>query len=172
MPSSALTGRDPQKGKNGFSTHKGFTVIELMITVAVIAIITSLALPSTMRIIEKRQVTSGAQQLTAFMSSAQMEAVKRNEMIAIWRDEANQCMGYFSFDPGVVYPDPPCDCTLLDPDADGACAIDEFGDGAGMGLRVMSNSILNKPVDIAAIDLGGGDDLVVFDPVEGDVGRR
>jgi hypothetical protein len=104
--------------------------------------------------------------MSAFLSSAKMEAIKRNEMIAIWRDEANQCMGYFSFDPGVV-PPPTCDCTLLDPDADGACAIDEFGDGTGMSLRVMNNSVLNKPVDIAAIDLGGGDELVVFDPIRG-----
>jgi hypothetical protein len=31
----------------------------------------------------------------------------------------------------------------------------------------MNNSVLNKPVDIAAIDLGCGDELVVFDPIRG-----
>ena len=44
MPNRAHSRRDPQKGKNGFSTSKGFTVIELMIAVGVLAIITSLAL--------------------------------------------------------------------------------------------------------------------------------
>jgi type IV fimbrial biogenesis protein FimT len=83
MPSPAQNRRDPQQGKNGFSTNKGFTLIELMITLAVIAIITSLALPSYRSIIEKRQVTSGAEQLTAFMTAAQMEAVKRNQQVAI-----------------------------------------------------------------------------------------
>ena len=83
MPSPALKGRDPQQGKKGFSTNKGFTVIELMISIAVLAIITSLALPSYRAIIEKRQVTSGAEQLTAFLSAAQMEAVKRNQPVAI-----------------------------------------------------------------------------------------
>ena len=37
MPSSAQTRRDPQQGKKGFSKNKGFTVIELLIAVAVIA---------------------------------------------------------------------------------------------------------------------------------------
>jgi prepilin-type N-terminal cleavage/methylation domain-containing protein len=157
--------RDPQKGKKEFSTHHGFSVIELMIAVAVLAIITSLALPSYRALIEKRQVTSGAQQISAFLSSAKMEAIKRNEMIAVWRDEANQCLGYYSFNPD--NPRGNCDCTVLDPNGVNACAIDEFDDGANMGLRVMSNSILNKPVDITAIDLGGDDDLVIFDPIRG-----
>jgi prepilin-type N-terminal cleavage/methylation domain-containing protein len=156
--------RDPQKGKKEFSTHKGFTIIELMIVVAVIAIVTSLALPSYHTLIEKRRLTSGAEQISAFLSSAKMESVKRNEKIAIWRDEANQCMGYFTFDPDGSGE---CDCTEMDPNAENACAIDEFGDGTAMALRVISNSILNKPVNMTAIDLGGSDELVIFDPVRG-----
>ena len=73
MPSQAQTRRDPQKGKKGFSTNKGFTVIELMIGIAVVAIIASLALPSYRAIIEKRQVTSAAEQLTAFLGSMKGE---------------------------------------------------------------------------------------------------
>jgi len=87
MPSTAQTRRDPQKGKKEFSKtkgFKGFTVIELMITVAVVAIITSLALPSYRSIIEKRRITSSAEQLTAFMSAAQMESVKLNQEVAIF----------------------------------------------------------------------------------------
>ena len=83
MPNSAQTRRDPQKGKNGFSNNKGFTLIELMIAIAVLAIVTSLALPSYRTIIEKRQVTSGAEQFRAFMSSAQFESVRRNQPVAV-----------------------------------------------------------------------------------------
>jgi prepilin-type N-terminal cleavage/methylation domain-containing protein len=46
MTTSVTLRRGPQKGKNGFSIRNGFTLIELMVVVAVIAIITSLALPS------------------------------------------------------------------------------------------------------------------------------
>ncbi len=157
--------RDSQKGKNGFSKHKGFTLIELMVVIGIVAIITSLAFPSYRTLIEKRQVTSGAEQISAFLSAAKMEAVKRNEQIAIWRNLSEACMGFYSYDP--ANPRDSCDCTLTDPDTANACAIDEYGDGTAMGLRVFNNNLLNKPVNITAIDLGGGDDLVIIDPVRG-----
>jgi len=69
--------------KDGPFNGKGLTLVELLVTVAVVAIITTLALPSYRALIEKRYVTSGAQQLAAFVSSAQLEAVKRNENVAL-----------------------------------------------------------------------------------------
>ena len=158
--------RDPQKGKKEFSTDKGFTLIELMVVIAIVAIITSFALPSYRTLLEKRQVTSGAQQISAFLSSAKMEAIKRNEQIAIFRDVVNGCMGFYSYDPADPRND--CDCESIDPDAVNACAIDEFGDGTAMRLHVLNDSILNKPVNITAIDiLGRSDNLLIFDPIRG-----
>jgi len=96
MPNRALSRRDPQNGKNGFSTIKGFTVIELMVAVAVLAIITSLALPSYRTILEKRQVTKGAEQFAAFLSQAKGEAVKLNDDVALSYSisGADWCMGF------------------------------------------------------------------------------
>ena len=167
MTNRALVRKDPPKGKKGFSKNKGFTVIELMVVVAIVAIITSLAFPSYRTLIEKREVTSGAQQLSAFLSAAKMESIKRNEQIAIWRDVANQCVGYFSYNTDATTPRDNCDCTLMDAGADNACAIDEFNDGTAMSLRVLNSNVLNKPVNITAIELGGTDELVIFDPVRG-----
>jgi prepilin-type N-terminal cleavage/methylation domain-containing protein len=93
MTNLAQNRRDPQKGKKGFS-NKGFTVIEMLITVAVLAIIASLALPSYRSIVEKRQVTSAAEQLTAFLSSMKGEAVKLNEDLALSYSTADQCLGF------------------------------------------------------------------------------
>ena len=168
MPNRPLSRRDPQNGKNGFSIIKGFTVIELMVVVAIIAIVTSLALPSYRAILEKRQVTSGAQQVTAFLSAAKMEAIKRNEKVAIstYVDANEWCMGFVAYDANEPDAGSDCDCTLNDPAAVGACAVDEFGDGT-MVLRVLRGSQLNKPVNMTAIDLGGGDDMVIFDPIRG-----
>lgn len=165
MTTSELFRRDPQKGKSGFSIKRGFSAIELMITIGVVVIIASLALPSYGTLKEKRRVTGGAEQIAEFLSSAKMEAIKRNERIAIWRDVDNQCMGYFSL--AVDAERTNCDCMLLVPDGVNACAIDDFRDGSRMSLHVINNSVLDKPVDIYAIDLGGEDELVVFDPVSG-----
>jgi len=161
------TRRDPQKGKKEFSTHRGFTLIELMVVIAVVAIITSFALPSYRTLIEKRSVTSGAQQISAFFSAAKMEAVKRNEMIAIYTDVGAACMGFFSYDPDEATLRTDCDCTLLDPDAPNACAVDEFGDG-GMRLHALNAGLLNKPVNLTGIVITGrADGLVIFDPIRG-----
>ena len=167
MKTFGQTRRDPQKGKKEFSTHRGFTIIELMVVIAVVAIITSFALPSYRTLIEKRSVTSGAQQISAFFSAAKMEAIKRNEMIAIHTDLGDACMGFFAYDPDAATPRTNCDCTLTDPDAGNACSVDEFGDGE-MRLHVLDANSLNKPVKVTDIDiLGRADDLVIFDPIRG-----
>jgi prepilin-type N-terminal cleavage/methylation domain-containing protein len=164
MTTRAQSRRDPQKGKKGFSKNKGFTVIELMVAVAVIAIITSLAFPSYRTLIEKRDVTSGAEQLSAFLSSARMESVKRNEQIAVYR-MGQQCIGFFSYDRDD--PRTECNCLQTDPTQADACAIDEFRDGTAMRLHALNLEAMNKPVQVTDITMGGGDNLVIFDPIRG-----
>ena len=151
MPIQGPPGTDPIRRENGLSAARGFTVIELMITIAVIAVAVSLALPSYRALIEKRQVTSGAEQLTAFLSSAQLEAVKRNRDVAIR-------------------------CSL----AAESCETFELGDNDSstaddLSLRIVnfcgdSNSPscgANIKADVDAIDYGGDDSEVIFDPVRG-----
>jgi prepilin-type N-terminal cleavage/methylation domain-containing protein len=153
MPIRAQTRRDPLKGKNGFSAVKGFTLVELMIVLGILAIITSLALPSYRTIIEKRQVTSGAEQLAAFLSSVQMESVKRSENISVTysrTDVDTWCIGVVS---GITA----CDCTVIDPTDSDACVIDSQ-------LRVASDANLNFPGIMSSMD---GDGDFVFDPARG-----
>jgi len=158
MPTRAHTRRDPQKGKNGFSAVKGFTLIELMIAIVVLAIITSLALPSYRTIVEKRQVTSGAEQLAAFLSSAQMESVKRSGNIWVnykWSAMDSWCIGFSSVN-WEVEAEQACDCTITVPGPD-ACVIDGQ-------LRVVNDANLNFPSIMKSMD---GDENFVFDPARG-----
>lgn len=151
MPNRAQTRRDPQKGKKEFSIRNGFTVIELMVVVAVIAIVASFALPSYRTIVEKRQLSSGAEQVTAFFSSAQMEAVKRNQFVAVnyqWNG-GNWCLGMIAGDEDTV----DCDCT------DGSCLMDGQ-------VRIFDSSNLTRQ-DILSSATLGDDDTIVFDPVRG-----
>lgn len=152
MPNSAKTRREPKKGKNGFSNNKGFTVIELMITIGVLAVLMSLALPSYRAIIEKRHVTSGAEQLAAFLSVAQMEAVKRSENVTVslgWTDNETWCVG-------TVIGTTACDCTNTDPDT-ADCKIDSQ-------VRIIDDSNLNYPGIVDSIDTDGH---FIFDPARG-----
>jgi type IV fimbrial biogenesis protein FimT len=158
MPNRAQTRRDPQKGKKGFSKNKGFTLIEVMIVLAVLAVLTSLALPSYRTIIEKRQVTSGAEQIGAFISAVQFEAVKRGSPLAVrymHSDADTWCIGVTEVLPGSTS-NTPCDCTKAAGDA-AACEVDGV-------LRVLQSTDLNYPKIMNDMD---GDGAFAFDPVRG-----
>ncbi|MBT8062230.1 MAG: GspH/FimT family pseudopilin [Gammaproteobacteria bacterium] len=63
--------------------HKGFTLVELLITVVVVSIGVALAVPSWDNLVQKRQVTSAAEELASFLAYAQSEAVKSNEEVTV-----------------------------------------------------------------------------------------
>jgi prepilin-type N-terminal cleavage/methylation domain-containing protein len=173
MTSKALLRRDPQKGKKEFSTNKGFTIIELMIVVGVLAILMSLALPSYRTLIEKRQVTSGAQQFAAFISSAKMEAVMRHQDVRLSRtvaDDGSWCVGFASYAENTASDDADgCDCTIVDPTADGACTVKNL-DGSRPELRVFDDVRFNAIAKLNGVDVAGASastKVVSFDPIRG-----
>jgi type IV fimbrial biogenesis protein FimT len=150
----AHTRRDPQKGKKEFSAHKGFTLIELMIVVGVVAILASLALPSYRTIIEKRQVTSGAEQIGAFLSAVQMEAVKRSENISVSYTLTSTSPPVWCI--GLVTGTTACDCTDSDPGT-ADCKIDSQ-------VRIINQDNVNYPGAVSNMD---GDGSFVYDPGRG-----
>ena len=156
MPLPAFSRTDSANTGKGISRHPGFTIIEMMIAVAVLAIITSLALPTYHNILEKREITSGGEQLAAFLSSAQMESVKQNQFVAVnYQPLANGwCLGMRAGDSAVT-----CDCSVTDVSAANACAVD--GE-----LRVFNSSNLKDP-DILNAASVGDDGTILFDPERG-----
>lgn len=62
---------------------RGFTLIELMVTVAVLAIISAIALPSFREVIIRMTVTSTTNELVGAVNLARMEAVKRGTDVVV-----------------------------------------------------------------------------------------
>jgi type IV fimbrial biogenesis protein FimT len=94
-------------------SHKGFTLMELMITVVVLGILAAIALPSFQSILEGRRLVGAADDLYSNLQFARSEAIKRNETIRFQiTTGANWCFGVDD-DDGVV-----CDCNAS------ACEID------------------------------------------------
>ena len=63
----------------------GFTLIELMVVVAILAIITTAAAPSFRDFLEGQRVKAAAYDLTADLMLARSEALKRNASVSIVR---------------------------------------------------------------------------------------
>ncbi len=111
------------------SSHKskrssqGFTLIELVIVMVIVAIGVALAVPTWSTIVEKRKLTSAMEQVSSFLSYAQGEAVKRNDEVTIsWNTQgghnANWCIGA-SLGADV------CDCTETVSTESDYCEIDD-----------------------------------------------
>ncbi|MBS0439165.1 MAG: GspH/FimT family pseudopilin [Proteobacteria bacterium] len=65
------------------SHAQGFTLVELMITIFVAAILVTLALPSFREVLINNRVTSSTNQLVADLQLARSEAVNRGTLVAV-----------------------------------------------------------------------------------------
>ena len=76
--------------------NRGFSLVEVMMSVVLLAIGTAIAIPSFTDQVEKRQITNGAEQLASFVNAAQGAAMKTNSFVKVsWRftDSNNWCIG-------------------------------------------------------------------------------
>ncbi|QOD90414.1 GspH/FimT family pseudopilin [Lysobacter sp. CW239] len=65
------------------SRARGFTLVELMVTVAVAAILMAIATPSFTSIINSNRLTSAANEMVATLQFARMEAVRQNRTVRV-----------------------------------------------------------------------------------------
>lgn len=90
------------------SSHRGrgFTLIELMVTIAILGVLLSLAAPSMSKIVGSQRVRASAQDLHLALVKARAEAVKRNQTTTITPVAAGWSGGWTITVPGLNPGDP------------------------------------------------------------------
>ena len=71
------------------SEARGFTLIEAMITVLIVAIIASIGAPSLRAFMEKNQIKAETQRVAAMFTLARNQAVTDNQAVIIFRQAVN-----------------------------------------------------------------------------------
>ena len=132
-----------------FCRHRGFTLVELMMSTVLIAIGTTLAIPSYRDMVQKRQLTHSAEQLASFVSSVQSISTRTNKVVTVSYSRAHPdewCIGAV-----INADDTACDCTQA-----ASCTID--------GQEFVLNESLSNGSELVHGITGGS---YSFDPVRG-----
>ena len=136
-----------------FRRHRGFTIVEVMMSLVLIAIGSALALPSYRNMVEKRQLTNGAEQLSSFINTVQSISSRTNQVVTVSysrTDHDDWCIG-------AVTGETPCDCAETSSTDSDFCAIDAQ-------RFVLDNTSSNNLELVHAVT---GDGAYAFDPIRG-----
>jgi len=149
---------DPMSRPAGRYLSTGFTLIELLIVMVIIAVAITFAVPAFKSILEKRQVSSAAEEIASFIGFAQSEAIKQNKYVTVsWQSTGHGndwCVGA-SLPPQTA----PCNCMQTDTSQLDFCSID------GAAFRVLQADFVNEDYELVHWSPATGD--FSFDPVRG-----
>lgn len=78
------------------SIQKGFTLVELMVALAVLAILAAASVPSFLEFRERSVARGAADQIVSYWASVRFEAIKQNRLVRVTFDEdasGQKCVG-------------------------------------------------------------------------------
>lgn len=131
----------------------GFTLVELMVTIAVIAILATIAAPNMMAFLDRNRVVGAGEAVYGQLQAARSEAIKQGaRMTAAFSSGSAWCVGYARGDVA-------CDCTAA-LGGSNPCSI--LGDGQNALLTAISSG----PFSGVGMNAGGPASLT-FDGVRG-----
>ncbi|MEO0364424.1 MAG: GspH/FimT family pseudopilin [Pseudomonadota bacterium] len=101
----------PERGNRALMRDKqtsGFTLLELMLTIAVLGVMASFAVPSFLETIRVNQIVTNNNELVTAMTLARSEAIKRGTRVTVCRSaDAATCAGAGGWEDGwIVFEDP------------------------------------------------------------------
>lgn len=103
------------------SLHSGFSLIELMVVLGVVAILTAAAAPSFIALRQRQTLSAVGEEVVGIWNTARLEAAKRNQMVkvGVYTSGGNYCIGAATTTD--IADSTPCNCTSA-----GACDVATF----------------------------------------------
>lgn len=143
---------------------RGFTLVELMITIVIVAIGVALAVPTWTFFVEKREVTAAAEEFANFITFARSEAVKRNEEVFVsWYSpgghNANWCVGLSLEDD--------CDCREGTWSESDFCTLDDTHTAASPHNVFTQTNFAGASDEMLHMNSQTRVDSFSFDPIRG-----
>ncbi|MES2832163.1 MAG: GspH/FimT family pseudopilin [Pseudomonadota bacterium] len=120
--------------------HHGFTVIELLITVAVLATLSALGIPTMNNAINNAKVRSTAEALQNGLRTAQAEAIRRSRQTAFVLTNDTPAEGAAPSDDGTYW------YVQVLPAVPGEVVIDPYVQGGQFGARTAGTTIRGPAV--------------------------
>lgn len=134
----------------------GFTLTELMVTVAIIGIIASLGVPSFQAVLQQNRASSTANELIAALNMARSEAIKRGQIVSLCKsstisDEEPSCSEDTTWSSGwIVFVDADGDGSVDDSDtrlkighaSGNNTTLQETGDGESAYISYLPNGFI------------------------------
>lgn len=100
-------------------SQQGVTLFELLIVIALIAIILAFSVPSFSKIIERNRLKSAAESLKSDLQLARLAAVKASDQVILTKTTGNNGSWCYGFNSGTVA----CDCAETDVTQADYCGI-------------------------------------------------
>ncbi|MEY3517027.1 MAG: hypothetical protein RIS67_1244, partial [Pseudomonadota bacterium] len=141
------------------SSMRGFTLIELMVTVGVLSIILMAALPSFNEFRQRSALRGATDQIISFWANARFESLKRNALVKVsmGTDNANYCIG--AAVTTAPDDDTQCDCFETNPANADFCDVGRYPVDQAEWKRIR---YLGNPDDLI-----GDEGVVIIDPKRG-----
>lgn len=133
----------------------GFTVVELLVTIAILAILYSIAVPAFSGFLEKHRLTGAAETIAARLQWSRSEAIKKSRKVYVSLFAASETDWCVGFDDSAY-----CDCSNADD-----CQVD--GTRKVSAGTEFASSASARP-RLVGVTFSG--DKTSFDPVRGTAG--
>jgi type IV fimbrial biogenesis protein FimT len=172
--SGRMTGQDPRSGGVRSLSSMGFTLLEVLIAMAILGILVAVAVPSFGTFTANQHLVGAAEQVYGHLQQARLEAVTRNATVYV----NFSADGTITWTYGMSHVTSGCDLTKTSATGASACVmVVSDGDATldvGLGATDTGDLVLNRFVGTDYVDVkmaissfSSGSNQFVFSPLRG-----